>query len=74
MDPMYGQEPTRVHSVRLADADVAMLDDLVAAAPPRQSWMDPKVTRSSVIRAAIADRHAALKAPGGSARRKRTKG
>jgi hypothetical protein len=55
-------DPRRVASFRLSDEDFAMLDDLVAAAPPVSNWWEPGASRSSVIRVAIAKFHTELPA------------
>jgi hypothetical protein len=57
---MAYSEARTVISLRLSDAEISVLDNLVHAEPQPANWWDPKPTRSSVIRAAIADRNTAL--------------
>lgn len=58
----YG-EARKVITVRLSDKELEQLDALVEAeGTKKRDWWDPAPSRSSVIRAAIADRHTGLEA------------
>lgn len=54
----HSPEPRRVLAVRFNDRELAYVDALVEAAQGDRNW--PKVTRSDVIRDAIAERHTLL--------------
>jgi hypothetical protein len=56
------RHPRKVIAVRFDEEELAQLDELVEAESPPANWWESGASRSSVIRAAIAERYTRLQA------------